>query len=115
MEERKEDTKKVKEAIKKVNDAEKNEDQKNGEAAQSETTLKSKMEVEKVKADTEIKKEKKEEKAKASKLDPSTPAEVWTANMPEHHLEGYVQKNVPKDKALNQVEEESDSDSDDDE
>lgn len=47
----------------------------------------------------EVKKEVKakkvaEQKPKAADLDKpwGTPAEVWTANMPDHHLEGYAQK-----------------------
>jgi len=58
-------------------------------------------EVAKGAAEIEVKKETKAKKAAAEKPQPAdlekpwgTPAEVWTANMPDHHLEGYSKKAV---------------------
>jgi hypothetical protein len=57
------------------------------------------VEVKKGEAEIEVKKETKakkiaEQKPKAADLEQpwGTPSEVWTANMPGHHLEGYAQK-----------------------
>ena len=68
----------------------------NIEEFQATTEYKSKLEVEKVKADTNIKAEAKEAHAAKTKLPSNTPAETWTANMPEHHLDGYAQQKKSK-------------------
>merc|ERR1712210_124212 len=56
-------------------------------------------ELKKDEAEIAVKKEVKEAKRKAQNPKPEdlqkpwgTTSEVWTANMPEHHLEGYAQK-----------------------
>jgi len=84
-------------------------------------------ELKKDEAEIAVKKEVKEAKRKAQKPKPEdlqkpwgTPSEVWTANMPEHHLEGYAQKGR-KDVKENELvqnkneEEESEDESSDDE
>lgn len=55
-------------------------------------------EVKKSEAETVVKKEIKKKVVEQQKPSPAeltkpwgTPSEVWTANMPEHHLEGYAQ------------------------
>ena len=74
-------------------------------------------EVTKGAAEIEVKKETKAKKAAAEKLQPAdlekpwgTPAEVWTANMPEHNL-SFSQQKKGKEQALAQNEEENESES----
>merc|ERR1712032_588950 len=85
-------------------------------------------ELKKDEAEIAVKKEVKEAKRKAQKPKPEdlqkpwgTTSEVWTANMPEHHLEGYAQKDRKdfKENELvqnkNEEEESEDESSDEDE
>lgn len=83
-------------------------------------------EVKKGEAEIEVAKETKAKKVKAEKVAPAdlvkpwgTTGEVWTANMPEHNLEGYAQKGRKdvKDHELvqNKNEEESEDESSDEE
>merc|ERR1712147_240995 len=82
-------------------------------------------EVKKGEAEIEVTKEVKKAKAQAPKpaeLEQpwGSPSEVWTANMPAHHLEGYAQQEKKSDvkehelaqsKAENDEENESESES----
>jgi len=84
-------------------------------------------EVKKGEAEIEVAKEVKKAKAKAQAPKPAeleqpwgSPSEVWTANMPSHHLEGYAQQEkkdnvneheLAQSKAENDEEAESESES----
>ena len=82
-------------------------------------------EVKKGEAEIEVAKETKAKKVKAQKpaaadlVKPwGTTGEVWTANMPEHNLEGYAQKgrkDVKENELVQNKNEESDDESSDEE
>ena len=68
------------------------------EANQAKVNKEAAEEIKKGEAEIEVKKETKAKVAKANAPKPAdleqpwgSPAEVWTANMPAHHLEGYAQ------------------------
>jgi len=72
----------------------------------------------------EVKKEVHAAKVAADKPSPAdinvkwgTPAEAWTANMPEHHLEGYAQKkrkDIKEHELAQEEQEESESEGESD-
>ena len=75
----------------------------------------SKLEVEKVKAASDIANEKKIEKQKETKLPLGTDAEIWTANMPKHHFESLTQKKSEAEDSDDEDSSSEEEESDDDE
>lgn len=78
-------------AVDRLNSSEAVKSQKDAEEFSATQEYKGKLELEKVRADTKLSKEEKEAHAAKTKLPANTPGESWTANMPEHHLDGYAQ------------------------
>lgn len=79
----------MKTAVENVNGATENEAKKAAAADTAKLVYKSKLEVEKDKQEIAIAKEIKQAISDRGRLPPNTPAEKWTANMPEHILKDY--------------------------
>ena len=100
-------------AVKDLNDASADENVANNEFDKEKVKYNSKLEVEKVKASSDIDRENKVVKEASTKLPIHTDAEIWTANMPKHHLESLTQKTAVAEES--EDEDSSDDDSSDDE